>query len=64
VSASLETPAAPRGAHPSVIWPLARLLAPHIPGAAALAYDELVRGIEVERVAEATLSQEGTEGAA
>lgn len=43
---------------------MARLLAPHIPGAAALAYDELVRGIEVERVAEATLADEGTEVAA
>jgi len=35
---------------------LARLIAPHIPGSAVLAYDELVRGIEVDRVAEAELA--------
>lgn len=43
---------------------LARLLAPHIPGCAVLAFDELVRGIEVERVAEATLDAAPTEVAA
>lgn len=43
---------------------LARLLAPHIPGCAVLAFDELVRGIEVERVAEATLDAASTEVAA
>jgi flagellar biosynthesis protein FlhA len=36
---------------------LARLLAPHIPGSAVLAYDELVRGVEVERVAHADLQE-------
>jgi flagellar biosynthesis protein FlhA len=43
---------------------LARLLTPHIPGCAVLAFDELVRGIEVERVAEATLDAAPTEVAA
>jgi flagellar biosynthesis protein FlhA len=40
---------------------LARVLAPHIPGGAVLAFDELVRGIEVERVGEAELAPETTE---
>jgi flagellar biosynthesis protein FlhA len=43
---------------------LARLLSPHIPGCAVLAYDELVRGIDVDRVAEAATGEEGTEVAA
>jgi flagellar biosynthesis component FlhA len=43
---------------------LARLLTPHIPGCAVLAYDELVRGIEVDRIGEAELTDEGTEVAA
>ena len=43
---------------------LARMLAPHIPGSAVLAYDELVRGIEVERVGEADPAEHGTEVAA
>ena len=43
---------------------LARLLTPHIPGCAVLAYDELVRGIEVDRTGEAELTEEGTEVAA
>jgi flagellar biosynthesis protein FlhA len=43
---------------------LARLLSPHIPGCAVLAYDELVRGIDVDRVAEAAIAEEGTEVAA
>ena len=43
---------------------LARLLTPHIPGCAVLAYDELVRGIEVDRIGEALLTDEGTEVAA
>ena len=43
---------------------LARLLTPHIPGCAVLAYDELVRGIEVDRIGEAVLTEEGTEVAA
>ena len=43
---------------------LARMIAPHIPGCAVLAYDELVRGIDVERVAEATLESQDTEVAA
>ena len=37
---------------------LARLIAPHIPGSAVLAYEELVRGIEVERVGAAELDAE------
>ena len=44
--------------------PLARLLAPHIPGCAVLAFDELVRGIEVDRVAEAAMPAAGAEVAA
>jgi flagellar biosynthesis component FlhA len=44
--------------------PLARLLAPHIPGCAVLAFDELVRGIEVDRVAEAGMPAAGAEVAA
>jgi flagellar biosynthesis protein FlhA len=45
---------------------LGRLLAPHIPGCAALAFDELVRGIEVDRVGEVPLpaAPAGTEVAA
>ncbi|RLS46198.1 MAG: flagellar biosynthesis protein FlhA [Planctomycetota bacterium] len=43
---------------------LARLLTPHIPGCAVLAYDELVRGIEVDRIGEAVLTEQGTEVAA
>jgi flagellar biosynthesis protein FlhA len=43
---------------------LARLLAPHIPGSAVLAYDELVRGIDVERVGDAELIDGSAEAAA
>jgi len=43
---------------------LARLLAPHIPGSAVLAYDELVRGIDVERVGDAELIADTAEAAA
>ncbi len=43
---------------------LARLLAPHIPGSAVLAYDELVRGVEVDRVGEAELVPESSEAIA
>ena len=43
---------------------LARLLAPHIPGSAVLAYDELVRGIDVERIGDAELIDGTAEAAA
>ncbi|MBL9140338.1 MAG: FHIPEP family type III secretion protein, partial [Phycisphaerae bacterium] len=40
---------------------LARLLTPHIPGSAVLAFDELVRGIEIDRVGQADLVEESSE---
>jgi flagellar biosynthesis protein FlhA len=43
---------------------LARMLAPHIPGCAVIAYDELVRGIDVERAGEAELAEGSAEAAA
>ncbi len=43
---------------------LARMIAPHIPGSAVLAYEELVRGIEVERLGEAEIARETEEVAA
>jgi flagellar biosynthesis component FlhA len=43
---------------------LARLIAPHIPGSAVLSFDELVRGIDVDRVGEAELAAQPQEAAA
>jgi flagellar biosynthesis protein FlhA len=43
---------------------LARLLAPHIPGAAVLSFDELVRGVEVDRVGDAELEDAALEASA
>jgi hypothetical protein len=40
------------------------MLAPHIPGCAVIAYDELVRGIDVERAGEAELAEGSAEAAA
>ena len=43
---------------------LARLIAPHIPGSAVLAFEELVRGIDVDRIGEAELAAQPQEAAA
>ncbi len=51
-------------ASPGTRAALARLVAPHIPGSAVLCYDELVRGIDVERVADAEVDSLEAEAAA
>ncbi|MFM8784814.1 MAG: hypothetical protein ACKOFI_06605, partial [Phycisphaerales bacterium] len=43
---------------------LARLVAPHIPGSAVLSFDELVRGIDIDRIGEAELAAQPQEAAA
>jgi flagellar biosynthesis protein FlhA len=43
---------------------LARLIAPHIPGSAVLAFEELVRGIDVDRIGEAELAAQPQEAVA
>lgn len=43
---------------------LARLLAPHIPGGGVLAYEELVRGVQIERIGQAELSDAVAEATA
>ena len=43
---------------------LARLLAPHLPGGGVLAYEELVRGVQIERIGQAELSDAVAEATA